>query len=73
MPFIIQEIQTTDGVTALLPAIQKETRPEAESVFYTICGSACISTVPIHTVMTYSEEGVPVKELTKCFRHEPQT
>ena len=70
MAYIIQEIQTSDGVTSLLPAIQKATRPEAESTFYTICGSACISSVPIHTVITYSEEGVPVKELTKCFRHE---
>lgn len=68
--YIIQEIQAQDAShVALLPAITKETREEAESTFYTICASACISAVPVHTVATYTHEGMPVPELTKCFRH----
>ena len=68
--YIVQEIQTNNGTTALLPAIQKETRAEAESTFYTICGSAVVSNVQAHTVMVYTHEGLPVPELTKCFKHE---
>ena len=67
--YIIQEIQTNNGTTALLPAIQKETREEAESTFYTICGSAVISNVAEHTVMVYTHEGFPITELCKCFKH----
>ena len=68
--FIVQEIQTANDVAAFLPAEQYQTRPAAESAFYLKCGSACISTVPIHTIMTYTEEGFVIPELTKCFKHE---
>lgn len=68
--YIIQEIQAQDNAhVALLPALTKETREEAESAFYMICGAAVISSIPIHTVTVYTHEGVPVPELTKCFRH----
>lgn len=67
--YILQEIQTTNGTTTLLPAVQRETRPEIESVFYLTCGSAVVSQVPIHTVIVYTDEGLPIPELTKCFRH----
>ena len=68
--YIIQEIQADhQNHVALLPAVTKETREEAESAFYMICGAAVISSVPVHTVMVYTHEGFPVPELTKCFRH----
>lgn len=67
--YIIQEIQTNNGTTTLLPAIQQETREAAESTFYTICGSAVISNVEKHTVMVFTEEGFPISELCKCFKH----
>ena len=67
--FIVQEIQTST-TTALTPALVYETRKEAESAFYTICGSAVISSVPKHTVMVFTEEGFVIPELCKCFIHE---
>lgn len=67
--YILQEIQTTNGTTALLPAVQRATRAEIESVFYLTCGSAVISNVDTHTVMVYTDEGFPIPELTKCFKH----
>ena len=74
--YIIQEIQTTNGTAAFLPPEQYNDRASAESAFYLKCGSAVISAVPIHTVMTYTEEGFEIPELTKCFKHgfqpEPQ-
>lgn len=69
--FIVQEIQTNNGVAAFLPQEQYQTRPAAESAFYLKCGSACISSVEVHTVLTYTEEGFVIPELTKCFKHEP--
>ena len=68
--YIIQEIQTgSEGVPALTPAIIKETRPEAESEFYRLCGYAVISDIPCHTVMTFTHDGFAIPELCKCFIH----
>lgn len=67
--YIVQEIQTSGGTTSLLPAATYPTREAAESAFYTTCGYAVISNVEKHTVMVYTEEGFPIPELTKCFKH----
>lgn len=72
MAYIIQEIQTTNGQPAFLPQESYQTREQAESAFYFKCGYAVVSTVPVHTIMTYTEEGFAIEELTKCFKHEPQ-
>ena len=55
--YIIQEIQTTNGSTALLPAIVKADRNEADSAFHSILASAAISNVGVHTVLLYDEHG----------------
>lgn len=55
--YIIQEIQTTNGASALLPAVTKADRAEAESVWHSIMASAAISAVPVHTVIMYDEHG----------------
>ena len=68
--YIIQEIQTTDGVTALCPAITKEDRNEAESVWHTVCASAAISSIQIHTVKMYDEHGFDI--LVKFFEHHQE-
>lgn len=69
MAFIVQEIQTTNGVPAFLPQEAYQTRAEAASAYFLKCGSAVISSVPVHTVMTYTEEGFLIPELTQCFKH----
>ena len=60
--FIIQEIQTEKGATALLPAITKADRNEAESVYHLTLGAAAISSVDVHTVMMYDEHGNVIKK-----------
>ena len=70
--YILQEIQTTGGQTALVTPVTYPDRLAAESAFYLTCGSAVISQVEKHTVMVYTEEGFPIPELTKCFKHSPQ-
>ena len=69
MNYILQEIQTTNGVTALCPPVVYNTREEAESAFYMTCGNAVISQVELHTVMVYTSTGAVIGELCKCFRH----
>ena len=59
--FIIQEIQTNGNASSLLPAITKEDRNEAESTFHSVCSSAAISTVTVHTVLLYDEHGNVVR------------
>lgn len=55
--YIIQEIQTTGGQIALLPAVTFADRNEAESAFHLKLGSAAISSVGVHTVLMYDEHG----------------
>ena len=55
--YIIQEIQTDGGNTALLPAITKADKNEMESAFHAILASAAISAVEVHTVIAYDEHG----------------
>ena len=67
--YIVQEIQTTGSNVSLLPAEVYPTREAAESAYFFKCGAAVVSSVPVHTVMVFTEEGFPVKELIKCFEH----
>lgn len=67
--YILQEIQTNNGVTALVAPTQYATREDAESAFYMTCGAAVRSTVEAHTVMVYTHEGFLIPELCKCFKH----
>ena len=70
--YIIQEVQTTGGQTILgVPQIKVD-RQGAESAFYTLCAYAVISTVEEHAIVTYTHEGFPIPELTKCFKHAVQ-
>lgn len=55
--YIIQEIQTTNSVTVLLPAITKIDKNDADSSFYSILSAAAISSVEVHTVIMYDEHG----------------
>lgn len=68
--YIIQEIQTSNGASALLPAITKADLNEAESAFYSICASAAVSNVGVHTAIVYDEHGNIVNK--KYFEHLPQ-
>lgn len=67
--YIIQEIQTTSGSTALLPTITKADRNEAESAFHSILASAAISSVGVHTVLLYDEHGVVLRR--EFYEHLP--
>ena len=69
--YIIQEIQTENNVTALVPAITEEDKGQAESKFLTACAAACISSVDIHTVIWYDEHGNVIDR--KYYEHLEQS
>lgn len=68
--YIIQEIQTTNGVTALLQAETRTDPNEAESVFYQKVSYAATSAVEVHTVVLYDEHGNQL--LRKFYEHFPE-
>ena len=70
--FIIQEIQTENNVTTLLPAIQKESKLEADSAYYSIMAAAAISDVDVHTCIVYDEHGNDVTPGKKYYEHIEQ-
>lgn len=55
--YIVQEIQTTNNQTALLPAETYLDKNAAESALHLKLGSAAISKVNVHTVILYDEHG----------------
>ena len=68
--YIIQEIQTNNGQSALLPPIAKEDKLGAESEWHAKMGYAAISTVQVHTVIMYDEHGNMVKQ--GYYEHIPE-
>ena len=69
--YIVQEIQTdAEGNVALLPAVVKNSRQEGESEYYIKLGYAAISSVTIHSVIMYNQDGTPI--LYGCYSHWPE-
>lgn len=59
--YIIQEIQTEAGVTALTPAVTEPDKNVADSIWHQKMAAAAISTVDIHTVIMFDEHGNLIK------------
>ena len=70
MYFVIEAQIAGDGTGAVLPAITKETKNEAESVYYQILASAAISSVAHHGAIIFDEEMCPL--LFKSYEHEQE-
>ena len=60
--YIIQEIQTEAGVTALTPAITEADKNTADSIWHQKMAAAAISAVDIHTVIMFDEHGNLIKQ-----------
>ena len=65
--YIIQEIQTTKGVTTLLPAETRMDRNEADSVFYMKISYAASSAIDVHTIIMFDEHGNIIEQ--KFYEH----
>ena len=69
--YIIQEIQTTDNTTALVPAVTYTDKNQAESAYHMALASAAVSSVTVHTVMLYDEHGNVLRK--EFYEHIQQT
>lgn len=56
--YVIIELQkNTDGTVAVPPVHTANSFLEARSIFFSICATAAISQVPVHSVVLLSETG----------------
>lgn len=67
--YIIQEIQTENGQTALTPAITEVDRNTADSTWHQKMSYAAISEVDIHAVVMLDEHGNVIKQ--GYYEHTP--
>ena len=58
--FIVIELQTTNGVTAVLTDVFQN-REQAEQKFHTVLSYAAVSSVDIHAVSILSADGFVLK------------
>ena len=69
MTFIVQEIQTTNGATALVTPTTYTDRNQAEAKYHLILASAATSQVEEHTALIMTQDGRVVR--TECYKHYP--
>lgn len=71
MNYIVIEIQTNAGVSAIVPPVLFTDRNAAEAQFHTMLAAAAVSAVEIHSVVMLTEDGRIVR--TECYRHSAAT
>lgn len=71
MNYIVIEIQTNAGTSAIVPPVLFTDRNAAEAQFHTMLAAAAISSVEIHSVIMLTEDGRIVR--TECYRHSAAT
>ena len=55
--YIIIEMQTNNGSTALVPAQAFNNRDQAEAAYHTALAAAAVSSIQVHTVVMLDEHG----------------
>lgn len=68
MTYIVQETQTTNHVTALVPPVTFTDQLEAESKYHLVLSAAAVSQVDEHACMLFTADGNML--MSKCYRHE---
>lgn len=70
MAYIIVEMQTTNGTTAIVTPETFTDRNQAEAKFHLVLASAAVSQVEEHTCMMLTSDGKTVR--AECYRHEQE-
>ena len=70
MTYIVLEMQTNDGTTALVPPAIYTTRQEAESKYHLILTAAAVSQIEEHAATILTGDGRLVRN--ECYHH-PKT
>lgn len=73
MNYIVQEMQTTNGVTSLVPPNVYSTRNEADAKFHTILAAAAVSNVEEHSAIMYTQDGGLVRAETYVHGELPES
>ena len=68
MNYIIMEVQTSNGTTAIVPPVVFDDRNEAEARYHTLLSVAAVSNVEIHSVIMLTNDGRTVRYET--YRHD---
>ena len=66
--FFIMEIQKTDDTHVAHLMHVADTRQEADSKYHMVLGAAAISSVPVHSAIILTDEGVPIRH--ESYIHE---
>lgn len=66
MSYIIIEMQTTNGSTAIVTPASYDNAISAEAAFLTKCAAARVSGLDVHSVTLLNEEGAVVAR--KCYK-----
>lgn len=67
MTYIVIEMQTNNGTTAIVPPIAYANRQQAEAAFHTILAAAAVSSVEKHTAVMLDQDGRLVR--SECYNH----
>lgn len=65
--YIVIELQTTNGVTAVVPPTAYADLSTAYQKYYTILAAAAVSSVSVHSAVILNERGELVR--TESFEH----
>ena len=66
MNYVIIEMQTTSGSTAIVTPVSYDNNISAEAAFLTKCAAARVSGLDAHSVTLLNEEGAVVAR--KCYK-----
>lgn len=67
MTYIVLEMQTSGGVTAIVPPLSYTDRNAAESKFHQILATAATSAVEEHAASLLTSDGRLIRN--ECYRH----
>lgn len=70
MTYIVMEMQTTNGSTAIVPPMAYADRNAAESRFHQILTAAALSAVEEHAAVMITSDGRMLRN--ECYRHYTQ-
>lgn len=71
MTYIVLELQTNNGVTAIVPPLSYSNRNTAESKWHEILATAAVSSIEEHAASILTSDGRLV--CNQCYRHEQST
>lgn len=66
--YTVIELQTNDGITAVVTPVTYEKRNEAEAKFHAVMCAAAMSKVDVHSCVIVDEKGNRV--MSGCYLHD---